>query len=267
MIPVIRLCLSSIVPAVVAGTIAMSKTDETPPTGQATVWEGRPGHWFGFDGAFYSFANQDGQGIKLWIPPGENPVRGVILHGNPGGGFGGDTRDKTRQRDLQEFAARHHFGVAGVTGFPGRQIYEELGRIVLETFAEWGRHGRHPELETVPFIATGGSNAGMFAFGMMCVAPERTIAITPNCGPVYIGAVTDAVLQVPAWMHIGTVDPLIPRGVEATEELFAKYAPTGGGMGLGSRNQGPRKRQFRSHRSCLLGRGDPIAADAPLRCG
>lgn len=191
-------------------------------------WEAAPGNYFAFDGVFYGFANDTGQGIELWVPPSDNTIRGVILHGNPGGGFGGDTRGKTRQRDLLEFAARHDFAVAGVAGFPGRRTYGELAEVVLYAMTEWGKLGYHPEISHLPFISTGGSNAGVFSFGMMCYAPERTIAITPNCGPVYVGEVTDAVLEVPAWIHVGAIDPLIPRGMENTEELFAEHLPEGG---------------------------------------
>jgi hypothetical protein len=191
------------------------------------VWQSDDGEYLAFDGVFYSFANADGQGIKLWVPPVEGPIRGVILHGNPGGGFGGDTRSKTRQRDLQEFAARQGFAVAGVTGFPGRATYSSLAAVVLRAFELWGAHGAHPELAHLPFIATGGSNAGMFSFGMMCFAPDRAIGITPNCGPVYSAEVTDAARKVPAWMHVGAVDPLIPTGVENTEELYREHAPRG----------------------------------------
>lgn len=188
-------------------------------------WSKGQDNFYSYDGVFYSFFNTDGQGIKLWVPPGQDPIRGMILHGNPGGGHGGDTRDKTRQRDILEFAARHHFGVAGVTGFPGVEVYDKLAPVLFETFSAWAELGVHPELQHIPVICTGGSNAGMFSYGVMCHSPERVIAITPNCGPRYNGVITRSVLKVPAWMHIGAVDPLLPRGVEVTEQLFANHVP------------------------------------------
>ncbi|MDX2111991.1 MAG: hypothetical protein SFY80_17320 [Verrucomicrobiota bacterium] len=196
----------------------------TPPPVAALreEWTNTEGDHFIREGDFYSFKSADGlRGIKLWVPPvGE--VRGVILHGNPGGGFGGDTRNKTSQRDILEFAARQGLGVAGVNGFPGRQIYRDLGLVILRAFTGWGSHGSHPELAQVPLLVTGGSNAGVTSFGMLCQSPERIIAITPNCGPVYTGDITEAVRQVPAWMHVGSQDPLIPVGLENTEALFAE---------------------------------------------
>ncbi len=190
-------------------------------------WENENGDLFAWDGAFYSFVNNDGRGIKIWIPPTDKPVKGIILFGNPGGGLGGDTRSKSRQRDVVEFAARYNFAVGGVTGFPGRDTYTELGQIVLDTFNEWGDHGLHPELKTVPFIFSGSSNAGVFSFAMMMLAPERTICITPNVGPYYQGKIDDRVRNVPAWMHVGTSDPLFTFGFEDTCRLFKKHAPEG----------------------------------------
>lgn len=197
-----------------------------PPSSE-TAGDPAGGEHFACDGVFYSFVNDSGQGVKLWVPPVDGPVRGVILHGNPGGGFGGDTRSKTRQRDLLEFAARHDFAVAGVTGFSGRRTYPDLAPILLRAFEGWGQQGDRPELAHLPFISTGGSNAGVFSFSMMCAAPERAIAITPNCGPIYPEDVPDGARNVPAWMHVGTVDPLMPAGVENTERLFDAHAPHG----------------------------------------
>lgn len=191
-------------------------------------WQKGEDNYYAFDGVFYSFINTSGQGVKLWTPPSIDPIRGVIVFGNPGGGFGGDTRSKTHQRDILEFAGRHNFAVAGVTGFPAIQTIPLLAKVFVDTFTQWSTQGTHPELEHVPFIFTGGSNAGIFAFSMMTYVPDRTIAITPNCGPVYHGKITEKVLAVPAWMHVGTRDPYLPRGVELTSELFVNHAPFGG---------------------------------------
>jgi hypothetical protein len=176
---------------------------------------------------FYSYVNTDGQGIKIWTPPGKDPIRGVILFGNPGGGMGGDTRKKSRQQDIVEFAARYHFGAGGVTYFPGSRTYESLGVKIIDAFREWGRLGVHPELESVPFIFSGSSNAGIFSFAMMMLVPDRTICITPNVGPYYKGKIDNAVRKVPAWLHIGTTDPLFAGGFKDTETLFAEHAPLG----------------------------------------
>jgi hypothetical protein len=208
---------------VMSGLVARGGERKTEGWKGVRMWKGETGDFYAYDGVFYSFANESGQGIKLWTPPGGRTVRGVILHGNPGGGFGGDTRSKTRRRDIQEFAVRHDFAAAGVTGFPGTETYEKLAKHVVEALRQWGERGEHPELAHVPWIVTGGSNAGIFSFAMMCYAPERTICVTPNVGGVYRAEVTEAALRVPAWMHIGTLDELLSSGVENTEALFARW--------------------------------------------
>lgn len=192
-------------------------------TSTADKWHDQRGNHYSFEHNFYHFVNDAGQGISLWLPPTDRPIRGAIIFGNPGGGFGGDTRNKTRQRDVLEFAARHQFGVAGVTGFPGSKTYNELAAIFIDTFTAWSAYGKHPELAQLPFIFSGGSNAGIFSFAMMAYVPERTIAITPNVGPIYTGNITQAVKKVPAWMHVGVLDPLLPNGIADTEALFAEH--------------------------------------------
>lgn len=47
---------------------------------------------------------------------------------------------------MLEFAAREGIAVAGVTGFPGREVYSKLGRHILDGLAAMGARGHHPEL-------------------------------------------------------------------------------------------------------------------------
>ncbi|MBI5723533.1 MAG: hypothetical protein HZA50_06210 [Planctomycetes bacterium] len=181
-----------------------------------------------FDGCFYDYRDAGGKkGITLWIPPNVEYVRGILFHGNPGGS-GGDRRFLARDLALQEFAARFGFGVAGVTWFPGGQVRTGTGKVILKVFEDWARMGKNPELAHVPFIARGSSNAGVTAYALACVAPERLICITPNVGPSY-GAIPpeDAVLGVPAWMHVGPDDPFFRDGMEDTAELFRVTGPKG----------------------------------------
>ena len=179
-----------------------------------------------FDGVFYDYRDAGAQkAIKLWIPPGVPFVRGVILHGNPGGG-GGDSRSVVRDRAMQEFAARFRFGIAGVTWFPGRHVYEKTGATILAAFYDFAKLGKNPELAHVPFIPRGGSNGGMTSYALTCLAPERMICFTPNCGPVYFpNRPARAALKVPALLHVGPVDPIISLGMKDTAELFDDILP------------------------------------------
>lgn len=207
---------------------ATNNTAAQPTAKEMEMWDKSfDGGDIMFDGSFYEYRDAEGKkGITLWIPPNVKYIRGVLFHGNPGGS--GDTRGETRDLVLQEFAARFGFGVAGVTWFPGRQVRSETGKLILKVFEDWARMGKNPELANVPLITRGSSNAGVTAYAMACVAPERMICITPNVGPSY-GQIPpdDEVLQVPAWMHIGPYDPYFKNGLKDTQELFRITASKG----------------------------------------
>ncbi len=180
-----------------------------------------------FDGTYYDFRAANGvQQIKMWVPPGDEPIRGALFHGNPGGY--GDTRNIPRDAQLQEFAARHRFAIIGVTSFPGGEVYDRLARVVVEAMNDWAKMGFHPEIARLPLIARGSSNAGVTAYSLACYVPERMICFTPNVGPRYNPPIPpDAALKVPALMHVGPHDPFFRDGVERTQRLFADARPRG----------------------------------------
>lgn len=84
--------------SVVLGSVRWGGEGRGRETGQMELWSTEAGEQLAFDGVFYSYRSADGlSAFKLWTPPGKGPVRALLLFGNPGGGFGGDTRDKSRQ--------------------------------------------------------------------------------------------------------------------------------------------------------------------------
>ncbi len=180
-----------------------------------------------YDGMYYDFRAANGiQHVKMWVPPTADPVRGVLFHGNPGGY--GDTRGLARDRRLQEFAARHDFGIIGVSSFPGRRVYPELAEVAVKAMDDWGKLGYHPEIANLPIIARGSSNAGVTAYSLTCYAPERMICYTPNVGPAYNPSdPTAEALLVPGMLHVGPEDPFFTHGMEDTRELFARVRPRG----------------------------------------
>ncbi|MGF1448691.1 MAG: hypothetical protein ACFB20_04685 [Opitutales bacterium] len=193
-------------------------------------WTAENGGSVTFDGVFYSYRSADGlRAFKMWTPPQEAPIRALLLMGNPGSGLGGDTRNSVLRQDWLQLGAREGLAVAGVTGFPGGETYAQHGRHIIEGLEAMAAHGRHPELAQVPLIVTGSSNAGFFAYSMLCLVPERTVAITPNVGGYFDLKAPKAAHAVPAWMHIGTLDPLVTDGVRRSEELF-RLNDTGGNL-------------------------------------
>ena len=217
-------------PLMVAGLAAMVVVAVVQPARADKALQGRSsdGGEICFDGVFYNYRDANAQkGMKMWVPPGASRIRGVVLHGNPGGG-GGDTRPIARDERLQEFAARHDLAVMGVTWFPGRAIYDQTGPVMLDVMRDWAKLGRHPEIAHLPIIARGSSNAGITAYSLACLAPERMICFTPNVGPRYNPASPpDGALAVPALLHIGPEDPLLEGGVEITQKLFDDIGPRG----------------------------------------
>ncbi|MFO8007199.1 MAG: hypothetical protein R6V05_05610, partial [Candidatus Brocadiia bacterium] len=180
-----------------------------------------------YDGMYYDFRAADGmEHLKLWVPPTADPVRGVLFHGNPGGY--GDTREIARDRRLQEFAARHDFGIIGVTSMPGGAVYPRLAEVVVRAMDDWAELGYHPEIANLPLIARGSSNAGVTAYSLTCYAPERMICYTPNVGPRYNPSEPPAeALLVPGMLHVGPEDRFFTTGVEDTRDLFARVRPKG----------------------------------------
>jgi hypothetical protein len=180
-----------------------------------------------FDGMYYDFRAANGiQQTKMWVPPGPEPIRGVFFHGNPGGY--GDTRNQPREERFQEFAARHRFAIMGVTSFPGGQIYLQLADVIVKSMNDWAAMGFHPEIANLPIIARGSSNAGVTAYSLAGFVPERMICFTPNVGPRYNPyPPPDALMRVPALMHVGPKDPFFRNGMQSTGELFAYARPKG----------------------------------------
>jgi hypothetical protein len=182
-----------------------------------------------FDGAYYDYRDGDARkAIKLWVPPlrpGEF-VRGVLLHGNPGGG-GGDTRELAADRQLQEYAARHRLGIAGVTWFPSREVFADECKTFSRVFAEFGAMGHHPELTNVPLILRGSSNAGATAYNFVRFLPERVICALPNVSVAGRPYPKEAGLGVPMLTHIGPMDEFFPLGLKEVAETFVELRPRG----------------------------------------
>ena len=206
----------------VAGTCAAAPTHLDPA--RASAYDGGQVQ---FDGMYYDFRAADGiQQTKMWVPPGPEPVRGVFFHGNPGGY--GDTRNQPREERFQEFAARYRFAIMGVTSFPGGQVYPKLAEVIVKSMNDWAAMGFHPEIANIPIIARGSSNAGVTAYSLAAYVPERIICFTPNVGPSYNPfPPSEALMRVPALMHVGPKDPFFRNGVQRTTELFALARPQG----------------------------------------
>ncbi len=179
------------------------------------------GDQINWDGSYYDFRDSGGvKMIKLWIPPGTHPVRGVFISGHGGGG--GDSRNFARDENIRALAMRLGFAVAGLHNFPGRRVYEEGAEVFFRAMDKFAGMGHHPELANLPFVMYGSSNGGAATYGFINYAPERAICFVANVSAGGVPEVpVEEALRVPGVFIMGEFDALIgQRGIDRTEKLM-----------------------------------------------
>ncbi|MFO7670386.1 MAG: hypothetical protein R6W31_12060 [Bacteroidales bacterium] len=196
--------------------------------GERTTLEN--GNQVSWDGTYYDFRDAEGvQMIKLWIPPGVHPVKGVFISGHGGGS--GDSRNFARDENVRALAMRLGFAVAGLHNFPGRRVYEKGAEVFFTALDEFAGMGHHPELANLPFVMYGSSNGGSATYGFVNYAPGRAICFVANVSAGGIPEVpVDEALRVPGVFIMGKFDALIgQRGIERTEKMMV-YAREKGAL-------------------------------------
>ncbi|HYW94620.1 MAG TPA: hypothetical protein VE870_03430 [Bacteroidales bacterium] len=176
-----------------------------------------------FDGEYYDFRDSAGiQMIKMWIPPGVHPVKGVFISGHGGGG--GDSRDFARDENMRAFAMRLGFAVAGLHNFPGRRAYEQGAPVFFHVMDEFAKLGNHPELANLPFVMYGSSNGGATTYGFVNYAPERAICFVTNVSAGGRPEIpVDEALKVPGIFIVGKFDALMrQRGIDRAREIVTE---------------------------------------------
>lgn len=186
------------------------------------------GDQIAWDGSYYDFKDSEGNKmIKLWVPPGKESVKGILISGHGGGS--GDSRQFARDQNIRDFAMRLGFGVAGLHNFPGRRVYEEGAEVFFQALDAFASLGYHPELSNVPFAIYGSSNGGATAYGFVNYAPERALCFLSN---VMSGSrpeipVPEA-LKVPGIFIVGKFDALTgERGMTMLTTMMAGVLPQG----------------------------------------
>lgn len=176
----------------------------------------------------------------LWLPPGVERLRGVIVHQH-GCGEGSCRSGQTGAFDLhwQALARKHHCALLAPS-------YEQpegadcqmwcdprngSAAAFQRALADLGSQTGHPELATVPWALWGHSGGGHWAGGMTLLFPERVAAAWLRSGvPLFKAdparstikphAVPPAALAVPVMCNPGTKE-----GVTVTEGRFAGVWP------------------------------------------
>ncbi len=199
---------------------------QNPLNAQITRLEN--GDQISWDGQYYDFKDAEGRKmIKLWVPPGDQPVKGILISGHGGGS--GDSRQFARDKNIRDFAMRLGFGVAGLHNFPGRRVYEEGAAVFFHALESFASLGKHPELKNIPFAIYGSSNGGSTAYGFVNYAPEKALCFLSN---VMSGSRPEipvaAALKVPGIFIVGKFDALTgERGMNMLTRMMADVLPQG----------------------------------------
>ncbi len=155
---------------------------------------------------FYQY-NTDIRGTLMWVPPGLQTVKGIVIWGN---GSGADERGAAGAPWLQQFAELHDFALIGTS------MWGNLSGTEINT---WDQHiaalaseSGHPELKNAPYAPIGFSNGGQMSYGFNALRPEKTIAFVANKGCCYNNtAPSTAALATPGILIAGELDTDVRR--------------------------------------------------------
>jgi len=159
------------------------------------------------DGVYYDYRAPDAvKHVRMWVPPGDSPVMGVLLTGNPGG-IGGDSRAWVQDENMQALALRFNFALMATANFTGRTMYDEGAPVILDVLDVFADATGRPELANVPFVVFGNSNGAMMTWGFVNYVPERVIGFTMKTGSWFFPTEpTPGALKVPGMIFVGEND-------------------------------------------------------------
>jgi hypothetical protein len=164
----------------------------------------------------YGAGKPEGSVVRVWLPPGDAPVRGLFIWGN---GAGGDERRKVWDERWRAFCSYYHFAFAA-TGHFDRQMGGSEGALLLHQLAEVAKMSERPELNHAPVLFSGHSNGGQMAWEFNAAHPARTIAIDVSKGGAYdtFDDLSPAADRTPVIMVAGEKDD--PRRIRSILRLF-----------------------------------------------
>lgn len=157
-----------------------------------------------------------------WLPPGDGPLRGVIVHQH-GCGEGAENGGATATEDAhwRELARRRRCALFGAS-YRGRQdcpSWADPDRgsstAFREALAEFGRMSGHPELKDAGWALWGHSGGAVWAFRMMLRHPDRVLAVWLRSGrptmfdwdrrnePGSIPPPSDLLRSIPVMVNVG----------------------------------------------------------------
>lgn len=193
----------------------------------------------------YEASTQEGElaygvNFTLWIPPGSNTLRGIIVHQH-GCGEGSCKSGLTGAYDLhwQALAKKHHCALlAPAYEQPDKadcQMWCDprngSDRAFQRCLIDFAKMTGHEELPMVPWALWGHSGGGHWAGGMVMLHPDRIVAAwlrsgvpllspDPDRGNIRAHELPDSALSVPMMCNLGTKE-----GVTVKDERFAGVWP------------------------------------------
>lgn len=191
----------------------------------------------------------------IWIPPGVEQLRGVIVHQH-GCGEGSCKSGLTGAYDLHWQALAKKHGCALLA--PSYEQPEKAdcqmwcdprngsARTFEKCLVDLGEKSGHPELAKVPWALWGHSGGGHWAGGMVMLKPERVAAAWLRSGVPLLKAdpgragikahtLPKGALQVPLMCNLGTKEGVTVKGdrfagVWPANEAFFKEVRSQGGL-------------------------------------
>jgi dienelactone hydrolase len=161
-----------------------------------------------------SGANFDKAQFSFWAPPGNTPVRGVLVLVP---GSNGDGRGMAQDTVWQKFATEQHLAIVACrfTDKPHEQGFIEeyiavskgSGDALLSVLTGFSRRSGREEVATAPLLLWGMSAGGQFNYEFVAWKPERVMAFVVNKGGIYYSALLSrAAREVPGMLFIGGKD-------------------------------------------------------------
>ena len=161
------------------------------------------------------------RGTRMWIPPGVDTVKGILIYGN---GAGGDSRNEIYTPWNQVFAYLHDFALVGTS------LWTNLSGSEISTWdahlSALGAASGHPELVNAPWAPIGFSNGGQMSYGFNALRPDKTFAFITQKGRCYnVRQPSAAALKTPGILIAGELDTAVRN--DSIQRLFDDNRPRG----------------------------------------
>ncbi len=123
--------------------------------------------------------------IQASVPDTNTPVKGFFYLGSHGGCPGADNRAWARGegdgKEMMQFAKEFGWGLMATSHMCGSEYNMKNTNLLLKALEEFSDLGTNPEIENVPLIPLGGSNAGATAYSLTNTIPHKILCVTPGC--------------------------------------------------------------------------------------